>query len=702
VPDHDHSEKSSVPDGSAPSPESKSQGPDAPATPKGAEAPEASEASRASKAAKPSAAPKAPPVPKADAEVKTSPEPTGDEVLPAPAGSPAASTGEGNPARPKEPEAPAPSSGKYRTLGLAMTIAGVALGVVPQVFAPAAELLQPLAGSLVPAGTLIVVGMVLFGIGVLHRAIGSLQGEVRGIAEGMPMMEWISAQLQFLQREFSLFKSTMGSARKDMDKLNESVQQLLALVSNQEFETSLFRMAASLDQLGERLDLSIARRIESIRQELSAFKDETLSANAGLASGLQGLDRHLQAQDSGQRDAETETRGMLQQSTHEARAQREQQEESFQHLGGELCRIEGELSERLGHQLHELREHVGASALVSAERLEEGWSEQTRTLGELREELLRIERELSDEHTGLGESSAAAVREASARLTELEGQTRELIQQSAENARSRDEQQAEALERVGGELRQLEQQRAQDVDRRLQELGEQVETSEQLAGERAQERWSECAQALGELREELGRVERAASAEDSASAAAATAAIERMTTELTALGTDLERVLEGQSSSLSNRFESLESRIAEVDSAACRRESDLAARLGDHEAAVEQSIARLCDALTGDLQTIMELAREPEPAPENAPRHEAPAAEPMTPEAVVETAEEPRGPLPFGHGVGSGGVSELMADAPGSPNADAHGDPEPSPAPESLNYPVERLGNEFGDGWIDG
>jgi hypothetical protein len=584
----------------------------------------------------------------------------GNAPAPVEAASPAGSSVE---ALSREPLSSAPVAQPremYRTVGLAIVAAGLGLAVAA-LASPQAAFLQRLGDPLVPAGTLIVGGLVLFGVGVLRRALAPVRGEVEYIANQTPLMDQIAEQGRQLQSEFGAVESALGAARQDMRTLSGIVEQLMQLAANPEFETSLFRMAASLDQLGARLDLSIKGQLDAMQERLQGFQENSRRSSEELTLELKILDEHLQAQDSGRREGELETRAHIDESAAKIQARIDREAEAFERVTGEIVQLEDCVTRCVEQQLADLREHVentvGAASHHSGERMDQC---------------------------------------------------------------------TQAVAGIGGELGRLEHALAENVEHRLGDLREHVTSVVQASSDRSSGRLDQGVQAIAGIREELDRVHGALTESVSGIAGESTRTAGEVASGLAELNREMRQAVEGQGSSSASRFAGLESALSQqaerlgeweaaLEEKASARGAEWSERLDDHRTQLEQTIGTRCDALASDLTAIAELvcefgssvreASEPEAPAAEVPVAEAPAAELSPPEPLDETPEQPPGPRPFGHGVQAAAESSsplaesdwesVQAPLPAKNEA-------PSPAARPHDYPVERLGHEFDDGWIDG
>ena len=708
------------------------------------------------------------------------------------------------------PAAPSPTPTEmYRALGLAVAFGGFGLAAAPYLSGQAAEMLKPLGNTMLPACTLIICGLVLFGVGVLRRTLFSIRGEVEYIANETPFLGQIADQGRALQREFADVETALGASREDMRTLQGFVEQLMELATNPEFEVSLFRMAASLDQLGARLDVTMKDRLDTVQERLGSLKETTQRSTEDVTLGLKSLEKRMHEHDASLRQGESETRDQIEVSAsvlqeridqgnealarfgadvgriqsavstevaqqlsdlreHLARTvkdategsgeQFEQCAQTIAGIGGEISRLEDALAQSFGQQLGELREQVVGTVQASNELSGEQLEQCARTIADFGSEFGRLESALaqnfeqqlgdlheqvastvraSDEHSGeqleqctqaisgfgteLGRLESALAQNFEQQLGDLREQVASTVQASNEHSSEQLEQCTQAISGMGGEFGRLEGALAQNFEQQLGDLREQVASTVKASSFRSGERFDQCMQAISGLGEGLQLVQSALVEGVAGFSEESSRAAQQVATDLADLSHDLTQAVAAQHASIGECLSDLESKLTErasevrelgqvFEAQTEQQSANLDSAFLNHHTQVEQTIGQHCGALADDLTAIAELvcemgsqaeAAQATEMPEATPAAEAtPVSEPSAPQAWSSPATEPQdaknSAFPFGHDV----PSVADADAIQAPLPNQNGSQPKTPAHDE--YPIERLGREFDDGWTDG
>jgi hypothetical protein len=183
-----------------------------------------------------------------------------------------------------------PATGGWPWGGLLLVALGTGLAFLP-LGADAAN-----AGAFRPySAALILGGLTLCAFRVQQRRIRELQSSLEEVGAQTAHLERIAGDLGTVQ-------VAGATLTEDMGKLLAQVSRLTELTTDSENTTSLFRLAASVDQLGQRIDTRTLKHLETIGQALEkadARADEGAQATARVEKILQSQQdlwsKHLEA-----------------------------------------------------------------------------------------------------------------------------------------------------------------------------------------------------------------------------------------------------------------------------------------------------------------------------------------------------------------------------------------------------------------------
>jgi hypothetical protein len=173
---------------------------------------------------------------------------------------------------------------------MVLALAGVAL-------AGAGMFVPALAPFQVHSCTLIVGGVLFFGVGALRRSLAGIRSTVDCVSNETLRLEQLSIDNQGLKSSVQEVGSVASALRGDLSSLHEQVQKLVAITSDSDFQTSIFQLAASLDQVGARLDIGMKERFQVLEQNLSKMGEKRDQASEGLSAKLQEVGDALKEQE---------------------------------------------------------------------------------------------------------------------------------------------------------------------------------------------------------------------------------------------------------------------------------------------------------------------------------------------------------------------------------------------------------------------
>ena len=336
------------------------------------------------------------------------------------------------------PAAPAkPSQGGLRTLGLVGAVAGVGLAV-------GAQVVEPLAAYQVHSGTLIVGGLVLFGAGVLRRALAGIRSTLDCVSNETLRLEQLALDNKGLQDNVREVRDVTSGLRGDVSSLHEQVEKLVAITSDSDFQTSIFKLAASLDQVGARLDVAMKERFQSVQECLEQMGEQADRSGAELTSKLREMGDALEEQGRTRRTAQEESFHKLQAAAAETHGRLDRSIQALERFDHALAASAEESARERSAGFDELRGHVSQQVEGQSNALHERLDglegrfnrvdrDHTSAMSQLAE---RLERELTARSEALQEGLKAIEAMAGQRDEERDGEIEQQLRGQLESLRA--------------------------------------------------------------------------------------------------------------------------------------------------------------------------------------------------------------------------------------------------------------------------
>lgn len=204
------------------------------------------------------------------------------------------------PAAAEHPAAPAVGSTRERVVrsesrllyglgklgGLGLTSMGGLLLVLPRVSAQMAETLAPLSGLRSQSGTLIVGGLCIFTVSVLMQALCRLRNSLDDVSLETVRLQGIAEDAAFSRSALDRVFVENRSLIREVVHLQGKLRRLLEIVSNPDYTASMFRLAASVDQLGKQVDVSMKGQFAQLQKQVVAIAQHAETAEKQLLAAL--------------------------------------------------------------------------------------------------------------------------------------------------------------------------------------------------------------------------------------------------------------------------------------------------------------------------------------------------------------------------------------------------------------------------------
>jgi len=513
------------------------------------------------------------------------------------------------------PAAPPSSKGNvYLWLAAAgLVLLGAGLAGAPHASAWAARKLAPLRAPELYGGLLITAGLGLFIGGVLRRSLTGIRGALAELSAETSRLDQVSHDTQTLCTTVEHVQASNEESKAALANLHKRIERLTEIASDPDHTVSMFRLAASVDQLGARLDLFIKDQFKSMNQQLGSAVGQAQQIERNLLGRLTELGTQvgtqLGDQLSAQRHALTEGFERTAASTARASSGIEANLTAAGRIEGQLtehkkalalavetlaaerakalARVEARLAEHK-QALHSAVDSLGAGQVDAVERIEGTLAQYQQALGGVVDSLAagqvdaaeRIEGTLAQYQQVLRSSVDGLAAEQGKSLARVEGKLAEHRQALGSAVDSLAAGQMKSVERI--EARFAEHKKALTVAAESL-AAEQVKAVVHIEG-----RFAEQQQALGSTVESLG-----------ADQLQATAALHA---SLTGLGERFEQHLQEQTTYVAEC-------LGQLDGALDRsgRERDTVTR--ELAARLEQQLSEQSKGLQLDLAPLAEAAR---------------------------------------------------------------------------------------------
>lgn len=169
--------------------------------------------------------------------------------------------------------------------GFAMATAGLLLAAAPGLSWQLTKVLVKLDSLGLSTGTLFMGGMALVGLGMVSRSIANLPSPGEDEPESALLLEQLATDLAQTRASLSRLDRRVAGLTKAVREERREVQQPQGPASTDPTESTdaLWRLAASLDQLGARLERGLDEQVQGLAMrldELSEVMDRLASAPA--------------------------------------------------------------------------------------------------------------------------------------------------------------------------------------------------------------------------------------------------------------------------------------------------------------------------------------------------------------------------------------------------------------------------------------
>jgi hypothetical protein len=180
----------------------------------------------------------------------------------------------------------APAFVRCQIASLLLLLLGLGLGLAPGVSPAAAQWLENAGRLHLQAGTLIVAGLLLSTVTVVWRVLWGIRVSLESVGFETSRIEQIASDGQTLRDSLDTVKYANSTLAGDVTNLQVQVKRLTDIVSNPDYTVSIFRLAASVDQLGKHIELHMKEQFEGLQKKAGLLADQAGHVQSQLASRL--------------------------------------------------------------------------------------------------------------------------------------------------------------------------------------------------------------------------------------------------------------------------------------------------------------------------------------------------------------------------------------------------------------------------------
>jgi len=324
---------------------------------------------------------------------------------------------------------PASSKSPLRFMGMTLLLGGVGLAF--------GGMYEPsLAPYQVHSVSLIVGGLFVFLAGALRKTLNGIRSTIDCVSNETLRLEQLSIENKGLKDDMRGVGEVASGLRGDVSSLHERVERLLAITSDSDFQTSIFQLAASLDQVGARLDMAMKDRFKTLEGNLSRMGEKRDQASKELGTKLQEVGDLLKAQDQVLQSVQEEYARKVEQAAAETQARIDRAVQSLERLEHELEQHQLAVAEGLQGLSDGAQQHASEAAQGLGELRGHVSQQVEEKIGSLREQLDGMEghfAKIDREHAAaMNQLAERLERELSTRAEAIQESLKTLEQLSAE------------------------------------------------------------------------------------------------------------------------------------------------------------------------------------------------------------------------------------------------------------------------------
>jgi hypothetical protein len=352
--------------------------------------------------------------------------------------------------------------GKYGAAGILCVTAGVAFAVGPQISQQVAQTLAPLGNLQVHAGTLIICGIALIGVGVLRRMLSGLRDRVVSVGNETQPLKQLARDNETLRRDVLELRATSNALRAKLDSIQGNTKAW-----NDSVKESNDALVSQINQL----DAMLRGQNKSWRSALEAgLQDASARTGERFDQGLEALRKSVDAEIERRQDVVPEGLALLADSTQQAAHEGARALQDLRnHVEGLIERQSTSSSESLAAletRLDRLDQERASNAEQLGEKLERGFAAGSQALHELRMNGERAQSEAAARGTDM---ELRLTEELETRLEQLDHAQSQGLMQFGDRMHAELARESEAMQHSARANAELARQEAAELVRNLEQ-----------------------------------------------------------------------------------------------------------------------------------------------------------------------------------------------------------------------------------------
>lgn len=179
-----------------------------------------------------------------------------------------------------------PAFVRCQIASLLLLLLGLGIGLAPSLSPGAAQWLEAAGRLHLQAGTLIVAGLLLSTVTVVWRVLWGIRSSLEAVGSETARIEQIALDGKTLRDSLDTVRYANTTLAHDVSNLQVQIKRLTDIVANPDYTVSIFRLAASVDQLGKHIEIHMKEQFEGVLRHAGALADQAGHVRSQLATRL--------------------------------------------------------------------------------------------------------------------------------------------------------------------------------------------------------------------------------------------------------------------------------------------------------------------------------------------------------------------------------------------------------------------------------
>ncbi len=188
--------------------------------------------------------------------------------------------------KPTRPVAEKPKFSMLQAAGAVFALLGTSLMAAPKISTAAADWLAHHSDVRMQSGTLLIVGVCLWMAGFLRNTLRELRGSLEVVRGETARLGEMAKDGQSVRSTLNTVRGENSTLSQDIVRLQAELTRLVEIVENPDYTMSIFRLAASVDQLGKHVEMSMKAQFELLEPRVAAVAQHVDEAERQLSSTI--------------------------------------------------------------------------------------------------------------------------------------------------------------------------------------------------------------------------------------------------------------------------------------------------------------------------------------------------------------------------------------------------------------------------------